>query len=60
MQEAAQRKVKEIAEDCQHILSKDSYTNGNNTSHTGVIYYYYKCVTAKNKKGCPKKTVKKD
>lgn len=30
------------------------------TSHTGVVHHYYKCVTAKNKKACPKKTVKKD
>lgn len=30
------------------------------TSHTGVTHHYYKCVTAKYKKACHKKTVKKD
>lgn len=30
------------------------------TSKTGRIYQYYKCVTAKTKKACKKKTVKKD
>jgi len=30
------------------------------TSRTGKIHQYYKCVTAKNKKTCKKKTVKKD
>ena len=30
------------------------------TSHTGVTHHYYKCVTAKYKKDCHKKTVKKD
>ena len=29
-------------------------------SHTGAIYYYYKCGNAKRKKGCDKKAVKKD
>lgn len=29
-------------------------------SHTGTIYYYYKCGNAKRKKGCDKKAVKKD
>lgn len=28
-------------------------------SHTGAIYYYYKCGNAKRKKGCDKKAVKK-
>jgi len=30
------------------------------TSHTGKSHQYYKCVIAKKKKGCTKKTVKKD
>lgn len=30
------------------------------TSHTKQIHNYYKCVSSKKKKGCPKKTVKKD
>lgn len=30
------------------------------TSHSMKVHHYYKCVTAKNKKGCDKKTVKKD
>ena len=30
------------------------------TSKTGQIHQYYKCVTVKSKKGCKKKTVKKD
>lgn len=30
------------------------------TSHTGKKHYYYKCVTAKRKKSCTKKSVKKD
>jgi site-specific DNA recombinase len=30
------------------------------TSHTMKAHHYYKCVSAKNKKGCDKKTVKKD
>ena len=30
------------------------------TSKTGTIYYYYKCGSAKRKKGCTKKAVKKD
>ncbi len=30
------------------------------TSHTGTVYHYYKCVTAKKKKGCKKKSVPKD
>ena len=30
------------------------------TSHTGYVHHYYKCVSAKNHKGCKKKTVKKD
>lgn len=29
-------------------------------SHTGKFHQYYKCVTAKKKQGCKKKTVKKD
>jgi len=29
------------------------------TSHTGRIYQYYKCASAKNRKGCDKKAVKK-
>lgn len=29
-------------------------------SHTGTMYYYYKCGNAKRKKGCDKKAVKKD
>ena len=29
-------------------------------SHTGAMYYYYKCGNAKRKKGCDKKAVKKD
>lgn len=29
-------------------------------SHTGAMHYYYKCGNAKRKKGCDKKTVKKD
>ena len=30
------------------------------TSATGRTYYYYKCATAKKKKGCNKKTVQKE
>lgn len=30
------------------------------TSHTMKVHHYYKCVSVKNKKGCDKKTVKKD
>lgn len=30
------------------------------TSQTMKVHHYYKCVTAKNKKSCKKKTVKKD
>lgn len=30
------------------------------TSQNKVVHHYYKCVTAKNKKACHKKTVKKD
>ena len=30
------------------------------TSHTGDKHYYYKCAGAKRKKGCKKKSVKKD
>lgn len=30
------------------------------TSHTGKFHQYYKCVTAKKKQNCKKKTVKKD
>ncbi|MCH5316246.1 MAG: recombinase family protein [Eubacterium sp.] len=30
------------------------------TSKTGASHHYYKCVTAKKRKGCDKKTVKKD
>lgn len=30
------------------------------TSHTGKFHQYYKCVTAKKKHGCNKKSVKKD
>lgn len=29
-------------------------------SHTGQVYYYYKCGSAKRKKGCKKKAVRKD
>lgn len=30
------------------------------SSHTNKVHHYYKCVSAKNHKGCDKKTVKKD
>ena len=30
------------------------------TSHDGQVHHYYKCVTAKRRKGCDKKTVKKE
>jgi len=30
------------------------------TSHTMKVHHYYKCVTAKKRQGCNKKTVKKD
>ena len=30
------------------------------TSHTGKFHQYYKCVTAKKKQGCKKKTVRKE
>lgn len=30
------------------------------TSHTNKVHHYYRCVGAKNHKGCDKKTVKKD
>ena len=29
------------------------------TSRTGEVYRYYKCATAKKKKGCKKKTIRK-
>ena len=30
------------------------------TSHTGTVHRYYKCATAKKRKGCDKKSVKKE
>ena len=30
------------------------------TSHTGTVHRYYKCATAKRRKGCDKKSVKKE
>jgi site-specific DNA recombinase len=32
----------------------------NGTSKTGAVYYYYKCGSAKRKKGCKKKAVRKE
>ncbi len=40
---------------CQRLMIGES-----GTSHTGKIHYYYKCAGAKRRKGCKKKTVKKD
>ncbi|WP_085833813.1 recombinase family protein [Clostridium merdae] len=40
---------------CGAYMCGESGTSQNNT-----VYHYYKCVTAKNKKACHKKTVKKD
>lgn len=35
-------------------------TGESGTSRTGVVHHYYKCGTAKRRKGCDKKTVKKE
>jgi len=40
---------------CERMMVGES-----GTSHTGRIHYYYKCGSAKRKKGCTKKAVKKD
>lgn len=40
---------------CERMMVGES-----GTSHTGQTYYYYKCGSAKRKKGCNKKAVKKD
>ena len=40
---------------CERMMIGES-----GTSHTGDKHYYYKCAGAKRKKGCKKKSVKKD
>ena len=40
---------------CERMMVSES-----GTSHTGDKHYYYKCAGAKRKKGCKKKSVKKD
>lgn len=40
---------------CQRMMVGES-----GASHTGQVYYYYKCGSAKRKKGCKKKAVRKD
>ena len=40
---------------CQSLMVGES-----GTSHTGSIYHYYKCVSAKKGTGCRRKAVKKD
>jgi len=40
---------------CERMMVGES-----GTSHTGRSHYYYKCGSAKRKKGCTKKAVKKD
>jgi len=40
---------------CERMMVGES-----GTSHTGKIHHYYKCIGAKRRKGCKKKTVKKD
>jgi len=40
---------------CERMMVGES-----GTSHTGKIHYYYKCGSAKRKKGCKKKAAKKD
>lgn len=40
---------------CQRMMVGES-----GTSHTGQVYYYYKCNSAKQNKGCKKKAVRKD
>ena len=40
---------------CERMMVGES-----GTSHTGDKHYYYKCAGAKRKKGCKKKSVKKD
>ena len=47
--------TKLICGDCERLLIGES-----GTSHTGKIHYYYKCGGAKRRKGCKKKTVKKE
>ena len=47
--------TKLICGDCERMLIGES-----GTSHTGKIHYYYKCGGAKRRKGCKKKTVKKE
>ncbi|OQA47161.1 MAG: hypothetical protein BWY46_01918 [Firmicutes bacterium ADurb.Bin300] len=47
--------TKLICGDCERLMIGES-----GTSHTGKIHYYYKCAGAKRRKGCKKKTVKKD
>ncbi|MCL2817319.1 MAG: recombinase family protein [Clostridiales bacterium] len=47
--------TKLICGDCERLLIGES-----GTSHTGKIHYYYKCAGAKRRKGCKKKTVKKE
>jgi len=40
---------------CQRMMVGES-----GASHTGQVYYYYKCGSAKRNKGCKKKAVRKD
>jgi DNA invertase Pin-like site-specific DNA recombinase len=47
--------TKLICGDCERLLIGES-----GTSHTGKIHNYYKCAGAKRRRGCKKKTVKKD
>ena len=41
-------------------MRKDAKVRKAATSHTMKTHHYYKCVSAKHRKGCNKKTVKKD
>ena len=47
--------TKLICGDCERLFIGES-----GTSHTGKTHYYYKCAGAKRRRGCKKKTVKKD
>ena len=40
---------------CGHSMVGDS-----GKSHTGSSYYYYSCVSRKNRKACPKRSIRKD
>jgi hypothetical protein len=47
--------TKLICGDCERLMVGES-----GRSHTGKNHYYYKCGSAKRRKGCKKKAVKKD